>query len=492
MPAQPRNRRLRIAQIIRAITQSGPLTYAELGDKLGINSSEWIGELAATGEELGLLQGLTSSGDLAPGSKRGRPAATRFVEITRAAGGCVIGLNVGRTYFAIGVADPNGRLLSANGKPPDKDLRKRDKDARWSRYRAGQMVVHKRGPGMTGTPLLNHIAQKTVQWVEKLEIDEAQIRGITLSLPAPVSTTRSKTLTSSIEPTLDGIESIERAFKAAMGADRYPNLQKVVLANDADVAARVEVRFGEAHGYTDVVAIHAAFGAGAGVITDGKVLRTGAGGGAGEIGHCTPGISRDVDSEHGLVELNPELPHYRCVCDRPGHLEAMAGGEAIVRRIEGSLGRTKTGPPQRLETVLRDESADIAKKLDEVLKSASGRRAWEPGREALLDAAHMIGGAAHTLAHLFNPEAIFITGKLSEAGEWFLEMAQAGFDNRGPLAGYTPPIAMGLAADPNSRRRIMVNGAAMTAVRATEPLFFVRNPDFETTGEFQELPTTDD
>lgn len=467
----------RIQQIIEAITEEGPLTYKELRPKLpNVTTEEHVGNLVATGKRWGVLQNLTGDGDLPPGRMKGRMGAIRFVEISRQAG-CVVGLNVGRTYFAIGVADPNGRLLSTYGEPP-KGLKGKAKETAWREYRTGQMDVHERTAGLGGGSLLKYTAKKTNEWLEKLGVGEEEIRGITLSLPTPVSTTKSKTLTNSIEPTLAPIANIERRFKTALGKERYPKLQKVVLANDADVAARAEIRYGKAHGKLDVVALHAAFGVGAGIITDGKILRTGAGGGVGEIGHCIPRVFSDEGVKYGLPPLDPEdddEPFFTCVCGCQGHLEAMAGGEAIVRRIECAGDALKPKVPKELAEVLADPEKTVAQKLDKVLKVSTGEKPWAPGRAALNDSARLLGGGIHSIAHLFKPEAIYLSGKLGEAGEDFLEETKEAFEDIGSLGGYAPSIDLGTndlgtGNGAFDRRLIMVRGAAMTAVRSTESL----------------------
>jgi predicted NBD/HSP70 family sugar kinase len=429
--------------------------------------------LVATGKGWGVLQKLTGDGDLPKDRMKGGASATQFVEIARPAG-CVVGLNVGRTYFAIGAADPNGRLLSTYGNPP-KDLKGKARDGAWKKYRKGQMVVHERRDGLGGVPLLKYTAKKTIKWLEEVGVEDEELRGITLSLPVPVSATTSKTLTNSIERTLAPIASIERLFKAALGKGRYPNLEKVVLANDADVAARAEVRYGKARGLRDVVALHAAFGVGAGIITDGMILRTGAGGGVGEIGHCVPRIVSDEGKQYGLPPLIADDDRYTCICGCQGHLEAMAGGEAIVRRIEEGGDTVKPKVPKRLAIVLRDPEKTLAEKLDRVLRVSTGKRPWKPGQAALVDAARLLGGAVHSITHLLKPEAIYLSGKLSEAGEDFLAEIQEAFEDLGPLNSYSPTIDLGTndlgtGSRGFDRRLIMVRGAAMTAVRSTKPL----------------------
>jgi predicted NBD/HSP70 family sugar kinase len=459
----------RIVQIMTAITEDGPLPFSELLKRMpGLTTANHVRKIVSISEDRNILKSRPSDGDLPRELTKGRPPATQYVEINRAAG-CVIGLNVGRTYFAIGVADPNGHLFSTADRPP-KHLKAKAREEAWEEYTKGQIVIHPRKSGVDGRVLLKLIAEETVHWLKEVEVKEQEIRGITLSLPAPVSTTESKLLTNSIERSLGNVESIERTFMDFLGKQRYSELEKVIVANDADVAARGEVRYGKGRRKRDVIAIHAAYGIGAGVISDGKVLRTGAGGGAGEVGHCMPAILRDEGSKYGLEPLKPSSPVFTCACDCPGHLEAMAGGEAIVKRLAASLDQIDPPPGKELAGMLADRDRDLSATVDALLEAISGSDPWEPGREAVLDAAHMIGGAVHTLAHLFRPEAIYLCGKLSEAGDPFLDMVEEGLKQPGSLQGYIPVVELGEARSEFKRRLTMVRGAAMTAVRGTKPL----------------------
>jgi glucokinase len=89
----------------------------------------------------------------------------------------------------------------------------------------------------------------------------------------------------------------------------------VRLENDANAAALAEWRFGAARGLSHVVYLTMSTGVGGGLILDGR-LYSGAGGGAGEIGHVP-------------IEWQGEL----CACGLRGCLEAYVGGAAWARRL---------------------------------------------------------------------------------------------------------------------------------------------------------------
>jgi len=463
----------RIHQVIAAVSKEGPLPFPELVDRLpDIQDKDHLRKeivadaaaaeilMAATGKHWDLPKALTA----ANGNR------THYVGVGREVG-CVLGISVGRTYFALGVADSNGRLISQHDRKALKEEGAKAADAQ-AQYVQGQIVTYARNEDVVGEALLSEIAAAAKQWMKEVDVEPREIRGVTIGLPVPVSTTRSKVLTKSLEIPLSSVPHIASSFEEELGED-FTSLQKVIVSNDADIAARAEVRYGEAYGMKDVVVLHAAYGIGAGVLAEGKVLRTTAGGGIGEVGHCMPMIRRDDGQRFGLLPLSVEHPVYKCACGQLGHLEALAGGSAIIGRIKHSPG-IDPAPPDDVAKLLKDEKANDADVLGAILDASFGSPAWEPGRAAVLDAARLIGCSIHTLTLVFRPEAVYLGGKLSEAGNSFLKEVKASFTKCGPLTGYEPKIALGTAGSQFGRRHVMVRGAAMTAVRGTESLVDVK------------------
>jgi len=128
---QPRQRRPkaeRIVEIMQAISQEGPLPDKTLAERLQGNISEnRVRSIVKAASNRKILEGLTGDGDLPSGLTGGRSGPVQYVQITDEAG-CVVGVNIGRTYFAVAVADPNGRLLSTTPLP-EKGLPKAAKEA---------------------------------------------------------------------------------------------------------------------------------------------------------------------------------------------------------------------------------------------------------------------------------------------------------------------------------------------------------------------------
>ena len=459
----------RIHQVIAAVSKEGPLPFSELVDTLpDIQDKDHLRkEIVADAAEAEILIADTGKNwDLPKALTARNGNATHYVGVGREIG-CVLGISVGRTYFALGVADCNGRLISQHKREALIEGGANAADAQ-DKYVQGQIVTYARNEDVVGEALLCEIASAAKGWMKEVEVEPDEVRGVTIGLPVPVSTTRSKLLTKSLETPLSSVPHIASSFEEELGED-FVNLQKTIVSNDADIAARAEVRYGEAYGMKDVVVLHAAYGVGAGVLAEGKVLRTTAGGGIGEVGHCVPVIRRDDGQRFGLLPLSIDHPVYKCACGQLGHLEALAGGSAIIKRLKHSPG-IDPEPPKAVAEALKDEKANDADVLQEILAAAFGPTAWKPGRAAVLDAAHLIGSSIHTLTLVFRPEAVYLGGKLSEAGNSFLEEVQSAFTKCGPLTGYEPKIALGTAGSQFGRRHVMVRGAAMTAVRNTESL----------------------
>lgn len=169
----------------------------------------------------------------------------------------------------------------------------------------------------------------------------------------------------------------------------------VVLANDADAAAVGELCYGGGRGMTDIIVITIGTGLGSGIVTGGRLLR-GASGCAGELGHT-------VVDPLGRI----------CACGKRGCLEAYVSAAGICRTArELSLERGIT-PPATLDP---KSLADRASGGDEVARSAfeiSGR----------ILGIKLADAVAHT-----SPEAIFITGGISRAGDLILGPARRAFD----------------------------------------------------------------
>ncbi len=184
-------------------------------------------------------------------------------------------------------------------------------------------------------------------------------------------------------PNLPGWESvpIRQLFE-----ERYGLPTKV--ANDANLAAVGEHRFGAGRGFRDVIYVTVSTGIGGGVISNNQLL-LGHCGFAGEVGHMT------IDM-HGPV----------CPCGNVGCLEVLASGTAIARRA-------------REEILAGQETSLKSIPLAAITAKSVMEAAYEGdvvSQEILQEAGGALGVGMVNLAHLFNPHRIIIGGGVSNAG----------------------------------------------------------------------------
>lgn len=171
----------------------------------------------------------------------------------------------------------------------------------------------------------------------------------------------------------------------------------VSITNDANAAALGEMLFGHARGMKHFMVVTLGTGLGTGIVTGGRLLY-GASGFAGEMGHTV------VDPEG-----RP------CACGKKGCLETYVSATGLVRTA--------------LELVAKRRDASLLRSLrDEEITSKRIFELADSGDVLALEAfdrtAYILGmKLADAVAHL-SPEAIFLGGGLSAAGDLLLAPAR--------------------------------------------------------------------
>jgi glucokinase len=172
----------------------------------------------------------------------------------------------------------------------------------------------------------------------------------------------------------------------------------IVLTNDANAAALGEMMYGGARNMTDFIVITLGTGLGSGIVVNGKVVY-GHDGFAGEMGHVT------------VVENGRQ-----CGCGRKGCLEAYVSATGIVRTVYELLA-LRTDDSQLRKTPFEKLSAkdisDAANQADPIALKAFDVTGKTLGR-TLAD-----------IVALFSPEAIFLFGGLSNAGDHIFKPVKA-------------------------------------------------------------------
>ncbi|WP_051969225.1 ROK family transcriptional regulator [Kitasatospora azatica] len=160
-------------------------------------------------------------------------------------------------------------------------------------------------------------------------------------------------------------------------ADRLRLDVPVLVANEANLGALAEHRRGVGRGSQNLVYLHGEIGIGAGVITDGELLR-GERGYAGEIGH---------------MNVNPYQGR-PCGCGAHGCLEAEAGERALLEAA-GRDGRV-TGVDAVRSVVTAADHGDVT------------------ARAALHRVGDWLGIGIANLVNLFDPDLVILGGTLRD------------------------------------------------------------------------------
>ncbi len=242
-------------------------------------------------------------------------------------------------------------------------------------WRASRMTETERGL----QPVLDHIFQ-TVDEALATVADRTTVKGIGIAAPGPLDPWTGVIHNPPNMPGWDRVP-IKRLFE-----DRYALPTRV--ANDANLAAVGEHRYGAGRGLADLIYVTVSTGIGGGIIANNRLL-LGHCGFAGEVGHMT------IDT-HGPV----------CLCGNVGCLEVLASGTAIARQARAMV---QAGA----ETALTRLTAGEITALAVVELAYQGDAVC---RQLLRDAGTALGVGMVNLAHLFNPQMIIIGGGVSNAG----------------------------------------------------------------------------
>jgi len=226
-----------------------------------------------------------------------------------------------------------------------------------------------------------------------------KVLAVALGAPGPVNFERGVVR---FAPNLPGWDNVplRAMLQEALGV-------KVFVANDADIAALGELRFGAGRGVRHMIYMTISTGIGGGIIIDGRLF-TGGHGLGGEIGHMT-------------IE-----PFGRqCSCGNIGCLETLASGTAIARRARE---RIAGGEPSALLAMVGEDVARITARDVNAAAQAGDALAIDVFREA----GTYLGVAIVDLMFLFNPTLFVLGGSVTLAGDFLFEPMQDVIRARAP------------------------------------------------------------
>jgi glucokinase-like ROK family protein len=255
------------ARVLALLRDGGPLSRAQLGDRLNVSRTTIAAEVSRLGE-LGLAQ------EVGQAASRGGRRSTmvdlgpdiRFV-----------GISIGATGLSVGVTD--GRLDVIATRTRDCDI--------------------KQGPEAVLAIALEQVREVMA------EAGVERPMGAGVGVPGPVDFHRGISVSPPIMPGWDGYP-VRDAVSRELGCP-------VVLDNDVNVLAVGELHAGVARSAQDFLYVKIGTGIGCGIVVNGELYR-GVDGCAGDIGHIR------------VEEFGPT-----CACGNTGCLEAFSGGAALAR-----------------------------------------------------------------------------------------------------------------------------------------------------------------
>lgn len=342
-----------LAVVLRYARANAPCSRADIAAATGLNKAT-VSSLVADLIDRRLLRetGLTEH-------RIGRPATQLVVDGSPYA---AIGLEVNADYLTAVAIDLSGeRLLS------------------WRRSFAGLDST----PAQAATA----IAALGKRAVNRLVKEGRRVLGLTVGVPGLVSPDGAVRFA----PNLRWRDVDLRAMVTrALGEPGFP----VSVENDANLAVLAESRYGPLTSTSNLVYLTGEVGIGAGIISDGRLVR-GARGFPGEIGHIAVGPANRV-----------------CGCGRRGCLEAVAGIGALIASAMPDVGTVSDLEPEVSELTRRARSGD---------KTALA---------GLSDAGRAIGHGVSILANLLDPEVVVLGGYFVPLAPWLLPAAVAELEAR--------------------------------------------------------------
>ncbi|GAA1139349.1 ROK family transcriptional regulator [Nocardioides aquiterrae] len=255
------------AQILAQLRDEGPLSKAQLADRLEVSRTTAASEVARL-VEVGLAQ------EAGPAASRGGRRST-LVDLSQDIR--FVGISIGATGLSVGVTD--GRLTVLATRTRECDIRQ--------------------GPE-TVLAVALELAREVLA-----EVGVDRPMGAGVGVPGPVDFHRGVSVSPPIMPGWGGYP-VRDAVSRELGCP-------ALLDNDVNVLALGEQHAGVAKGARDFLFVKIGTGIGCGIVIDGQLYR-GVNGCAGDIGHIR------------VEEFGPT-----CACGNSGCLEAFSGGAALAR-----------------------------------------------------------------------------------------------------------------------------------------------------------------
>ena len=286
-----------------------------------------------------------------------------------------IGIDLGGTFIKGGIVNELGEIIACDKTPTESEF--------------------------GGGKVASNIVKLAESLLERTGISKTEIVGLGIGSPGMIDSKKG-----------------EVVFSGNLNWTHFPIAEEtskriglpVKLANDANVAALGETKFGCGKAYDNTILVTLGTGVGGGIVIDGKLFEGYRSAGA-ELGHAVLMVGGE-----------------QCTCGRKGCFEAYASATALIRDTKRAM------------------EADKSSKMWEIggLDEVTGKTPFDyydadESAKAVVDRyITMLGAGLTNLANEFRPEAIILGGGVCAQGDALLKPLQA-FLDREIFAGEKGP-----------------------------------------------------
>ncbi len=267
-----------------------------------------------------------------------------------------VGIDLGGTFIKGGIVDDLGRILLSDSVPTESEK------------------------GADG--VADNIARLVNSLLVRTGLSADDVIGVGMGVPGMINSK-------------DGIVTYSnnlawQDFAIAKSVEERTGI-KVKIANDANVAALGEAKFGAGRGLNSLVMLTLGTGVGGGAVLDGRLYEGNLGAGA-EFGH-----SAIVLGDKGRL----------CTCGRRGCLEAYASASALIRDTKRSMLRNRESKMWQIGSLDRADG-----------RTAFTYRESDPTAAAVVARyIEALGCGITNIANVLRPDAILIGGGVSAQGD---------------------------------------------------------------------------
>ena len=276
-----------------------------------------------------------------------------------------IGIDLGGTFIKGGIVDGTGALLAIDKTPTEK-------------LEGGLHVVE-------------NIVALSRKLLEKLSLTTSDICGLGMGVPGLIDSANGVVV-------FAGNLRFER-FEIAAEIEKRLGVP-VKIANDANVAALGETKFGCGKDYENTILVTLGTGVGGGIVIDGKLFEGTRSAGA-ELGHS-------------VIVAGGE----QCTCGRKGCLEAYASATALIRDTKRAMEADKDSKMWEIGS-----TENVTGKTVFDYKDCDGS-----AKKVVENYIEKLGVGLVNLANEFRPEAILLGGGVCAQGDNLVKPLQALMD----------------------------------------------------------------